>query len=186
MSSTSSPVKMSTALWGSLNQTIIACADDGSLRVWDVERGVETQRVQEHKKAINSLQFSNDRTMLITASADQTAKVFDAKTLKCLKTFQSDRPLNSAAISPIMNHVIVGGGQEAMNVTTTSSKAGHFETDLFHLVYGDQLGSVKGHFGPVNSLAFAPDGKSFVSGSEDGYIRLHHLPKDYANPKYNY
>jgi translation initiation factor 3 subunit I len=44
-----------------------------------------------------------------------TAKLYDTKTLKCLKTYQSDRPLNSAALSPTMNHVIVGGGQVSYN-----------------------------------------------------------------------
>jgi translation initiation factor 3 subunit I len=102
-----------------------------------------------------------------------------------LKTFQSDRPLNDAAISPLMNHVILGGGQEAMSVTTTSAKVGHFEVDFFHMVYQNKLGSVKGHFGPVNTLAFNPDGKSYASGSEDGYIRLHHFDKDYfTSPAY--
>ncbi len=49
--------------------------------------------------------------MFITASSDHTAKLYDTKTLKELKTYHSDRPLNSAALSPTMNHVIVGGGQ---------------------------------------------------------------------------
>lgn len=87
-------------------------------------------------------------------------QIFDARTLEVVKTYQSDRPLNSAAISPLMNHVIVGGGQEAMNVTITSAKVGHFEVDFFHLVYQEFLGSVKGHFGPVNTVAFSPTGKA--------------------------
>ena len=170
-----SNVKMCGALWGSLNQTVIAAYDDGSVRVWDVDSGQEIHRVQEHKKQINSIQFSKDHTMIITASSDHTAKIYDAKSLQLLKTFTSDRPLNSAAMSPLFNHVIVGGGQEAMNVTITSAKVGHFEVDFYHTVYGDFLGSVKGHFGPVNTVAFNTNGKSFASGSEDGYIRLHHV-----------
>jgi translation initiation factor 3 subunit I len=166
------------ALWGSLNQTIISAGDDGTVRLWDVETGKEVLKVHDHKKAIRSLQFSKDRSMVITASSDHTAKLYDAKTLTLMKTYTSDRPLNSAAISPILNHVIVGGGQDAMSVTTTSSKVGHFEVDFYHMVYSEFLGSVKGHFGPVNTLAFAPNGKSFVSGAEDGYIRLHHLDKE--------
>ena len=170
-----SNVKMCGALWGSLNQTVIAAYDDGSVRVWDVDSGQEINRVQEHKKQINSIQFSKDHTMIITASSDHTAKIYDAKSLQLLKTFTSDRPLNSAAMSPLFNHVIVGGGQEAMNVTITSAKVGHFEVDFYHTVYGDFLGSVKGHFGPVNTVAFNTNGKSFASGAEDGYIRLHHV-----------
>jgi translation initiation factor 3 subunit I len=34
-----------------------------------------------------------------------------------LKTYKTDRPVNSAAISPIKDHVVLGGGQEAIEVT---------------------------------------------------------------------
>jgi translation initiation factor 3 subunit I len=181
-------VKINTALWGNLNQTVITGDDAGVIRVWDVESGKALQSSVEHKKPIQSLQFNKDHTLFITASTDMTAKLFDAKTLKCLKTFSSDRPLNAASISPgvqNIHHVILGGGQEARNVTTTGRAAGHFEVDFHHTVYQTYLGQVKGHFGPVNCLSFSPDGRSFVSGSEDGYVRLHHFSNDYFN-KTNY
>jgi len=171
--------KQNVALWGNLNQTVISGGDDGAIRVWDVETGKQVNKITDHKKAVNSIQYSKDHTMFITASADHSAKLYDAKNYELLKTFTSDRPLNDAAISPLMNHVIIGGGQEAMNVTVTSAKVGHFEVDFYQLVYAEKLGSVKGHFGPVNTLAFNPDGKSYASGSEDGYIRLHHFDKEY-------
>lgn len=43
----------------------------------------------------------------------------------------------------------------------------------------DHLAGVKGHFGPLNALRFSPDGRSFTSGGEDGYVRLHHFDADY-------
>lgn len=178
--------KINTALWGSLNQTIISGDDGGCIRVWDVEYGKQTSCTQEHKKAIHDVAYSKDHQMFITSSADMTARLFDCKSMKCIKTFQSDRPLNAAAISPLMNHVILGGGQEAMNVTTTGRAAGHFEVDFYHIVYQTLLGQVKGHFGPVNCLSFSPDGRSYVSGSEDGYVRLHHFEKEHLNSKNQY
>jgi len=171
------------ALWGPLNYYIIAGYGDGSVRKWDVDSGKLIESKTEHKKQINSVQLSKDGTMFITASSDQTAKLWDTKTMTCLKTYQSDRPLNAAAISPIMKHVIMGGGQEAMEVTRTGHKSGHFEVDFYHLVFQEFLGSVKGHFGPVHTVAFSPDGKSFASGSEDGYVRLHNFPSTYFDPK---
>lgn len=59
--------------------------------------------------------------------------------------------------------VVVGGGQEAMSVTTTSTRIGKFDARFFHLVFEEEFGSVKGHFGPINSLSFHPDGKRLVS-----------------------
>jgi len=50
---------------------------------------------------------------------------------------------------------------------------------FFHLIFEDEIGSVPGHFGPVNVLSFSPDGEGFASGGEDGYVRLHHFDKSY-------
>eukprot|EP00823_Brevimastigomonas_motovehiculus_P006903 TRINITY_DN5925_c0_g1_i1.p1 TRINITY_DN5925_c0_g1~~TRINITY_DN5925_c0_g1_i1.p1 ORF type:complete len:325 (+),score=74.68 TRINITY_DN5925_c0_g1_i1:75-1049(+) len=173
--------KICTALWGALNQTILSASDDGIVRLWDTEKGAEIASAKDHKEKINSMQFSKDHTMIITASSDKTARVYDARRLELLKTFKSDRPLNSAAISPLKPHVICGGGQEASDVTTTATSVGRFETSFYNLIFEDFIGSVKGHFGPINTLAFSPDGKSFASGSEDGYVRLQHFDNEYLN-----
>eukprot|EP00457_Paulinella_chromatophora_P006120 gb/GEZN01006138.1/.p1 GENE.gb/GEZN01006138.1/~~gb/GEZN01006138.1/.p1 ORF type:complete len:381 (+),score=49.24 gb/GEZN01006138.1/:28-1143(+) len=172
-------IKMFDCIWGHLNFCIYACCDDGSVRIFDVEKGVEVDKKVEHKAAIYEMQFSKDGTMFVTASADSFAKLWDTKEFKVLREFPSDRPLNTAAISPIMNHIIIGGGQEAISVTTTAAQMGHFEVDFLNMVTTDYLGSVKGHFGPVHTLAFSPNGKSYASGSEDGYVRLHHFPPEY-------
>ena len=64
-------------------------------------------------------------------------------------------------------------------MTTTSSRAGKFESRFFHMVLADEVGTVRGHFGPINAVAFSPDGRAFATGGEDGYIRLHHFDADY-------
>ncbi len=51
------------------------------------------------------MQASKDGTMLITASKDNTSKLFDIDSLEVLKTYKTDRPVNSAAISPNYEHV---------------------------------------------------------------------------------
>ena len=134
--------------------------------------GKELNSTKDHTGVINDMQMSRDGTMFVTASKDSTAKLFDAETLTCLKTYKTERPVNSAAISPIHDHVVVGGGQDAMDVTTTSTRAGNFESRFFHLIYEEEFARVKGHFGPINSLAFNPDGRSYATGGEDGFIRV--------------
>ena len=62
----------------------------------------------------------------------------------------------------VPHQVVLGGGQEAREVTTTTTKAGKFDARFYHLVYEEEIGRVKGHFGPINSLRFHPDGKRYI------------------------
>lgn len=57
--------------------------------------------------AINDIQKNIDGTMFITASKDCTAKLFDVDDLSLLKTYTTERPVNSAAVSPIYDHVSI-------------------------------------------------------------------------------
>ena len=70
-----------------------------------------------------------------------------------------------------------------MSVTTTDQRQGKFEARFYHLVFEEEIGRVKGHFGPINTLAFHPDGTGYASGAEDGFIRVHHFDDDYFNFK---
>jgi translation initiation factor 3 subunit I len=48
----------------------------------------------------------------------------------------------------------------------------------------EEFARVKGHFGPINSLAFNPSGTQYCSGAEDGFLRVHNFDQDYFNYKY--
>lgn len=227
--------KINRALWGPANKTIATCSDDGTIRVWDAASGEQLRRVEAHRDKVTDLQYAWDHSFLVSASKDGSAKLWDADSYECLKTYECDRPLNSAHLSPLKEcpYVVVGGGQDAMSVTTTSSKMGKLDAVFFHLVFEDELGSVKGHFGPINTLQIAPHGRrcargggrgegdggagmarcaargvrvaltrappdaaashsarlappaapaclrSFASGGEDGYVRIHHFDPSY-------
>lgn len=97
---------------------------------------------------------------------------------KALRTYKSVKPVNAVAISPLFEHVILAGGQEAMDAAL-KGRDGGFETKFFHMIFEEHFADVKGHFGPVNTLAFHPNGKSFATGGEDGFVRLHTLPDSY-------
>jgi translation initiation factor 3 subunit I len=66
-----------------------------------------------------------------------------------------------------------------MSVTTTSTRVGKFDARFFHLIFEEEMGRVKGHFGPINTIAFHPGGKSYASGGEDGFVRIHPFDEDY-------
>jgi len=171
--------KMTGGYWMPLNKTLLITTDDGSFLIFDPETGEKLYERKAHDKGIGPLTFSKDMTMFITGSRDNWAKLWDTRTLEELKAFETSVPVNGAVISPIKEHVMIGGGQDAMSVTTTSNKSGKFETRFFHMILQEEFGRVAGHFGPVNCLAIAPDGRSYASGAEDGYIRVHNFDDEY-------
>jgi translation initiation factor 3 subunit I len=111
-------------------------------------------------------------------------QILAANNLKILKSYATDTPLNTAAITPKKDFVILGGGQAAMDVTTTSSRQGKFEARFYHRIFEDEIGRVKGHFGPLNTIAVHPRGQGYASGGEDGYVRVHHFDKPYFDFMY--
>ncbi len=86
-------------------------------------------------------------------------------------------------------------------MTQTSVQTGKFEARFFHLIFEEEFARVKGHFGPINTIAIHPDGKRFVeqlffslfrlyiclfhfsyaSGAEDGLVRIHYFDNDYLD-----
>ncbi|KIO29603.1 hypothetical protein M407DRAFT_167483 [Tulasnella calospora MUT 4182] len=160
--------------------TIVTGHESGKLSLWDVRKGEEIlTKERAHNDFITDMQFSPDRSYLITSSKDKSAKLHETKNLTPLKTYPTETPLNSAAIAPLRPYVLLGGGQEAMSVTTTSARQGKFETRFWHKVFEEEVGRVKGHFGPINTIAVHPSGRSYASGGEDGFVRVHHFDENY-------
>lgn len=174
--------KATVCAWSDCNEHIITAHNNGDLCLWDPKTGslsLQKTGVAAHADTIRDIQFAADRSYFITASKDQTSKIFDAETLECHKVFRTERPVNSASISPIRDEVIIAGGQEALHVTTTSSRAGQFEARFFHPALEVEIGRVRGHFGPINTVMYHPAGRGYASGAEDGYVRLHTFDPDY-------
>ncbi|KAI4357364.1 hypothetical protein L6164_001317 [Bauhinia variegata] len=178
--------RINRAIWGPLNKTIISSGEDAVVRIWDSEARKllkESDKEAGHKKTVTSLSKSADGSHFLTGSLDKSAKLWGTRTLTLIKTYVTERPVNAVTMSPLLDHVVIGGGQDASAVTTTDHRAGKFEAKFFDKILQEEIGGVKGHFGPINALAFNPDGKSFASGGEDGYVRLHHFDPDYFNIK---
>ena len=112
------------------------------------------------------------------------SKIVTTDALEVMKEFVTDTPLNSAAITPVKDFVILGGGQDAMNVTTTGARQGKFEARFWHKIFQEEIGRVRGHFGPLNYVAVHPQGTGYCSGGEDGYVRVHHFDKPYFDFMY--
>lgn len=179
--------KVTVAGWSDEGDLIISGHEDGVVSKYDSATGELVQSVQAHgihneeKVAlISDIQFApEDSSYFITSSKDKCSCLIDVDTFEIMKVYKADAPMNTAAITPVKDFVILGGGQEARNVTTTAESQGKFEARFYHKIFLDEIGRVKGHFGPLNSIAVHPDGTGYASGGEDGFIRLHYFDKSY-------
>lgn len=177
------------ASYGYLNEKLYVSTDKGKVQIYDLNDESLEHEEQVHigkEREIFSFTFSKDFSMIATCSKDHTCKLLHPETLEMLKMYDKESPCRCAAISPLYDseesdkfHILISGGQDAREVTTTAAKKGSFETRLYHIVYEEELAQIKGHFGPVHSIVFCPDGRGFVTASEDGTVRLQRFPLDY-------
>ena len=180
--------KVTVAGWSSLDRHIITGHENGCVSLYDAKTGQRVAREPCHDGPITDLQVSQDGSYFLTASKDKSAKLVDSETLEAFKTYESDTPLNSAAMTPgdkAPELVVLGGGQEARDVTTTSGRQGKFEARFYHRIFEEEVGRVRGHFGPLNTVAIHPKGTGYASGGEDGYVRVHTFDDAYFRFKYN-
>jgi translation initiation factor 3 subunit I len=85
---------------------ILTGHESGKVALFDAETGEEVcSNERAHMDVVTDLQLAPDRSYFITSSKDKTARIHDAKTLTVLKTFQTETPLNSAALAPNMPYV---------------------------------------------------------------------------------
>jgi len=163
-------------VYSHLDDSLIVGNHNGELLLYETgSLDTYSNFAHTHGKRICDLQVDQEQGLVISASSDKTAQLHNTKDLNRLKTYKSGRPVNSAAISPKRDHIVLGGGEEAMGVTQTAASSGQFEAKLYHMIYEDEFAKFKGHFGPINSLCFDPTGNKIITGGEDGYIRVQDL-----------
>jgi uncharacterized CHY-type Zn-finger protein len=92
---------------------------------------------------------------------DQTLKVWDLETGKCLVTLEGHTKLIwiwAVAVTPDGKKVISGSDDTTLK--------------LWDLETGECLATLKGHADETNGVAIAPDGKKAVSGSDDKTLKV--------------
>ncbi|MDQ3652887.1 MAG: WD40 repeat domain-containing protein [Acidobacteriota bacterium] len=121
-----------------------------------------------HSGAVNNAAFSPDGKRVVTASADGTARIWDATTGKQVGEELRERsetgdsstskPVNSAAFSPDGRLIVTASDDYKARVWDASS--------------GERLVTLSGHKKPVRSAAFNSEGTLIVTSSEDGRARI--------------
>jgi len=158
---------------------------------YDVEASQVIDAKDVHRHEIFTINITRDFTMLFTCSRDGSCKLLHPETFDEIRSYHFEFPCRNASVSPLYEaednqkfHVLLCGGQDAKDVTTTGASKGGFEMKLYNIIYNELLATIKGHFGTVHTVAFHPDGQSFASGSEDGYVHYHRMLPEYFTKRF--
>ena len=185
--------KISKTRWFDLGKSIIATSEKGVIYKYDYESGKLLLQQKIHDNIIMDMDISPKEELILTASKDGKAKVLNPDTFDIMAELFPQNPvrnINACIFNPLISsddekvvkyHAFIAGGQESRDVTTTASKKGGFETLIYDCMFGEELGAILGHFGPVNSLAISSDGELLASGSEESSIRVHRINNDEYN-----
>ncbi|GAM28876.1 hypothetical protein SAMD00019534_120520, partial [Acytostelium subglobosum LB1] len=171
--------KILQATWSPMNKQILAACEDGAVRIYDTEKRELVHTILDHNKPVQKIVWVKHRILFMTCSKDGTARLYDAKTYQHLKTYDTGRPVNAGAISPLKPHLILGGGQSAESVTTSKVDSSQFKVRFYHIAFGDEIGGLVGHIGPVHTIDFTANGKTFATGGEEGLVIVNHLDPSY-------
>jgi len=140
--------------------------DDGSIKLWNPLTGKAIKKLSGHKTAVNGLSFSPDNRKLVSGSADRTIRVWDVAQGTVLCQAQTSAEVNAVAWVAEGNQIASGGADYLVRVWYVDLPKRQLAA----------LKEIKGHEGPVTSLAaIPPNGTQILSGSGDGTIRQWNL-----------
>jgi WD40 repeat protein len=107
---------------------------------------------------VNSAAFSPDGSRIVTASADKTARIWDAGTAKEIAVLRHDSVVTSAAFSPDGSRIVTASLDRTARIWDAAT--------------AKEIAVLRGHDNAVRSAAFSPDGSHIVTASTDNTARI--------------
>jgi len=147
---------------------LAASLHDCTVKIWDVDRGLELMNLRGHTQTVRRVACSRDGWQLATTSHDQTARIWCLGTGKCLHTLIGHQSVViPVAFSLDGSMVATGASDGTVRVWLTT-------TGVCSLVINveDRIGIEGNH---IFSVAFSSDDVLLVIGSLKGVVQVYDL-----------
>jgi WD40 repeat protein len=135
---------------------IVSGAEDKTLKIWDIETGQEIRTLKGHAGAVTTVAFSGDGKRIVSGSLDKTLKFWEAETGQLLRSLPTG-VLSAMALSP----------EGKWLVTCGSAMLKMLDAET-----GQEVRTLRGHTGLVQTVAFSPDGRRVISGADDKTVKI--------------
>ena len=115
--------------------------------------------MSSHEAAVRSVSFSPDGTRIVTASEDNTARIWDTATAKEIAVLRGhSAAVLSGAFSPDGSRIVTASWDKSARLWDAAS--------------GKEIAVLRGHQDGVYSAAFSSDGSRVVTASNDRTARI--------------
>jgi WD40 repeat protein len=145
--------------------TTIVTISGHTAKLLDSMTSLEIARLEGHKGPVVSAVFSPDGHRIVTASNDNTVRIWEARTGSPLFTLVGHTDaLSGAAFGPDGKFIVTASFDYTARIWDAESGREH---------------AVLKHPGPVWAASFSPDGRYVATASDDGKARLWNLNRSF-------
>ncbi len=138
---------------------IVSGSVDGTIKIWDFEKGEEIRTLKGHNNYVRSVFVTADKKHIVSGSRDGTIKIWDFEKGECIRTLKGHNNfVSSVFVTADKKHIVSGSWDGTIKIWD-------FEK-------GECIRTLKGHNNFVSSVFVTADKKHIVSGSWDGTIKI--------------
>lgn len=142
----------------------ISGGDDGTVRLWDLERKEEAARLRGHAHAVMSVAVSSDGRLGVSGGWDGVIRVWDLLEGREIRSLQGDWTAVKSVLFALQDHCVLAGCDD-------------LSLRLWEIETGHELLRLQGHKDLVQGIAISPATGCLLSGGDDGTLRLWSLEK---------
>ena len=125
---------------------LATASQDGTVRLWDSQRGLELQAFRGHVGEVTGVSFSPNAEMLASAGDDQTVRLWDISAGDELAVLRGHTDTVFNAVFSPDGKLLASGGSDGL-------------VKLWNPASGEELATLQAHSDDVEHLAFSPDGR---------------------------
>ena len=130
---------------------------DQTVKLWDVETGLELRTLMGHSSAVQALRFTPDGRLLASGGTDVVINLWDVETGRIIRKFEGHQmTVTSLAFSSDSRTLVSGGMDQHILVWDVAT------ADIKQVIVPDDKAVYKG----LVLMALSPDGRTLASGGE--------------------
>jgi polyadenylation factor subunit 2 len=150
-----------TVDWHQMKGLIVSGSENNMIKFWDPRSKNCIGNIYDHTSRVNVVEFNRNGNWLLSASNDQTCRIFDIRTNRQMECFKGhNQEVNCASWHPIHEDLLVSGSKDGK---------------MFYWVVGSKITPIMKsyhHDSSITCMSWHPMGYLLATGSLKANVKL--------------